>query len=633
MSFLESDRKTQRNKKPTLRLLLELLEDRTVPSISLGGISTWVAEGPAPITGGAAIGPTPATSLYDGAVNAIAVDPNNAKHAFAASVNGGIWQTADYTIATPTWTTTTDLLPSLAIDSIAFSPVSSNVIYAGTGSYSSIELRSFGGQVNIGGQGGAAVGVYKSIDAGATWQIENPAGVFSGLRIIRIIPTTLNGGQTVFAATTDGGTAGGVFRTDNGGMTWTRLSGANGLPNSGVTDLVENPNNANQFYAATSNTIAGAGNEGVYLLDVGVSNTTWTNVTNNMLAGDLSASDRIELSISPAGANPIWASIINATRRDVNDKVTTQGEFYQRVYRGVAGGGTVTWTQVGPLSGGVNQPPDVLAGNQGDVHGAIVADPSSGTLVYISGDRVTSGSGTNRGYVARGDSTANTWTAITPDPGGSSGDPGTAVPTGNSVTTSPHADSRRMVFVGGVLLYSSDGGLYQCTNPSSTIPNAQVWTYIGGTIQATEFYDASYDSQFHIIYGGAQDNGTPSQNVSGSITGGYNDQTGGDGPGTAVDNISLAGMGESTRYFVFGAPGGATRKLFNGATSRVAGDNDAAILPAAGLSGLTKTNPNDLFNGLRVNAVAGRVVVSGGQNGATAGASTSRVMRAAPPRP
>ena len=124
----------------------EPLEFRRLLSISLGGIPTWVAEGPAPITdgGGNVIGPTPATTLKSGAVNQIAVDPTNNKHLFAATVNGGVWETNDFTVANPVWTTTTDRMPSLAIDTVAISPVSSNVIYAGTGSYSSIFTSSTG---------------------------------------------------------------------------------------------------------------------------------------------------------------------------------------------------------------------------------------------------------------------------------------------------------------------------------------------------------------------------------------------------------------------------------------------------------------------------------------------------------
>jgi hypothetical protein len=606
----------------TRRPRVELLEDRTLLSISLGGIPSWVAEGPAPITGGnTVIGPTAAMTQKVGAINAIAVDPNNAKHLFAATVNGGIWQTLDFTVATPTWSTTTDLMPSLAIKSIAFSPVSSNVIYAGTGSYSSLFTRLINTQINIDGNGGRAVGVYKSIDGGKTWQIENPGGIFSGLRIIRIIPTTLNGGQTVFAATTDGGGSGGVFRSDTGGTTWTRLSGgSSGLPNSGVTDLVENPNNTNQFFAATSNTIAGAG-AGVYELDVTGGNTTWVNVTNNMVAGDLSASDRIELAISPFGTHPIWASIINATRRDGTDKVTTQGEFYQRVYRGIAGGGTVNWTQVGPSG----QPPDIFQGNQGDLHGAIVAAPNSDTLVYLSGDR-TNVSG-KAAYIARGDSGANTWTAITFSVGETaSGDAGTVIPTDNGDTTAPHADSRGMTFgFGGVLLCTSDGGAYQGTNPASTTPGDQTWTSIMGAttatttgIQDTEMYNLAYDHQFHILFGGSQDNGTPSQGAKDSLNN-YNDQSGGDGGATAVDNFSLASMNESTRYYF-----GTTRKLWNGADTRVAGDNDASILnPGSPLAGLTIVNPNDAFAFSVTNAVAGRIVIAGGTSVTVGGVTTT----------
>jgi len=213
--------------------LLETLESRLLLSVGLVGVPTWVPEGPAPITGGnTVIGPTPATTLKVGADNAIAVDPNpnNAKHLLVASVNGGIWQPNDFTAANPNWTTTTDRLPSLAISSVAFSPTNSNVIYAGTGNFSS-----------LGGTGGTAVGVYKSSDGGATWQILDPNGMFSGLRINRIIPTTLKGGQTVFLSTPDGGAAGGVFRSDDGGANWMRLSkgvNVNGLPSAGVTDLV-----------------------------------------------------------------------------------------------------------------------------------------------------------------------------------------------------------------------------------------------------------------------------------------------------------------------------------------------------------------------------------------------------------
>src|SRR5580704_5983093 len=146
----------QRARRHPCRLHLECLEDRTLPSITLVGNPNWAPEGPSPITNAAnTIGPTPATTFQVGAVNGLGVDPMNAKHVFAATVNGGIWQTTDFTAATPMWTTTTDLLPSLATTTVAVSPVNSGglpqteVIYAGTGSYSSA-----GGSWNSAGEGG-----------------------------------------------------------------------------------------------------------------------------------------------------------------------------------------------------------------------------------------------------------------------------------------------------------------------------------------------------------------------------------------------------------------------------------------------------------------------------------------------
>ena len=601
----------------TTRFYLERLEDRTLLTASIFGSPSWVAEGPAPITDansttgaiGNVLGPSTAESLKVGAINQATFDPFDPTHLLVATVNGGIWQTSS---AHPGWTTTTDNMPSLAIESVAFSPARSGVIYAGTGSYSSVFA---GNKGNTGtapgvagtGQGDPAIGIYKSADGGNTWQIENPSsiqypnGIFTGLRVIRIVPTSLNGGQTVFAATTDGPN-GGVFRSDDGGANWQRLSGGtNGLPPSGVTDLVENPRNANQFFAATSNSLAGNG-AGVYLLDVGVSNTTWTPVTNNMIPSDLSGSARIELSISRAGDNPIWASVINSSG------------YYQRIYRGVASGGTIVWTGVGPATFSGYLPPDVLNGNQGDLHGAILADPNYPNLVYVSGDASYSGPGRTTAYIARGDSNLDTWTGITPV-GTVLQDPNTVIPTDNGVTTSPHADSRDMIFGVTGLILTCDGGIYQCLNPESTTSGSQRWTSLNGSIQDTEAFGVSYDSQFNIIFAGVQDNGWPSQNAPNSLS--YNSQGGGDGGATAVDNFSLAGSNESTRYFGFG--GGLTRRIFSAADTRAPGDQDAQIFPPT-FSGLTNASPNDLFIFSQINSVSGRIAAAGNLNGLTSGA-------------
>src|SRR5438128_2327721 len=72
----------------------EMLENRRLLSITITGVPNWVAEGPGPVTdggtsatGGNVLGPTAATSLKDGGINEIAVDPANSKHLLVATIN------------------------------------------------------------------------------------------------------------------------------------------------------------------------------------------------------------------------------------------------------------------------------------------------------------------------------------------------------------------------------------------------------------------------------------------------------------------------------------------------------------------------------------------------------------------
>src|SRR5207245_7587401 len=80
------------------RLCLERLEDRMLFSIDFLGPPEWVQQGPGPIIveGGTGIEGV-------GAINAVAVDPDNANHAFVATVNGDIWRTFNAKDPSPNW--------------------------------------------------------------------------------------------------------------------------------------------------------------------------------------------------------------------------------------------------------------------------------------------------------------------------------------------------------------------------------------------------------------------------------------------------------------------------------------------------------------------------------------------------
>src|SRR5262249_46839806 len=153
---------------------IEALEDRTLPSITLGGVPTWTAQGPGPERQQifSQVGPAPNLQA-SGALQSIAVNSNNPSQIVVGTVNGGVWRTTNANPANPgaiTWTPLSDQLASLAIGVVAYDPSdpTGNTFYAGTGLFSS----SF----NSGSQ---AIGLYRTSDAGATWTLlgNNAQGV------------------------------------------------------------------------------------------------------------------------------------------------------------------------------------------------------------------------------------------------------------------------------------------------------------------------------------------------------------------------------------------------------------------------------------------------------------------------
>jgi hypothetical protein len=472
---------------------------------------TWVEQGPGPILFDANT-EVPPDSAVSGAINAIAVSPMDPGLIYAGTVNGGVWRTTNATANSPTWTPLADQqLPALSITSLALSPVDTSIVFAGTGSASSLAR-----------EGSPGFGVARSTDGGDTWTVL-AASTFAGRRIESIVPTDLEDGNVVLAATLlDGG---GVFRSTDLGSSFTRLSGdgTSGLPDQGVSSLVADPGNPKRFYAAVPALDQATGNEGVYRSDDG--GVTWT-AANSGLTG-LDTALRILLSVhnnDKLHTNAIYAAIIS----NAGD---ARGHL-QGVFR--SGDGGESWTALGVPE------PEIFPGGQGNVHGAILAHPTDPNVVFIGGDRQdgpfpnANGCTTFSANIFRGDA------AQLP------GNPWQSVVCNGAHGTSPHADARALVSgANGTILHGCDGGIYRLVDPNNE-SDVRRWVSVNGDIRPTELHSVAYDPLSNIVFGGAQDNGAAIQLAPTEFT--WEQLLGGDGGNVAVDSDQAAHPGATIRY-------------------------------------------------------------------------------------
>ncbi len=166
-------------------------------------------------------------------VAAVAGVAGDASTYYAGAASGGIWKTTDGGIH---WQPIFDDQPVQSIGALAVAPSDANVVWAGTGE---AWIRS---HISIGN------GIYKSTDAGKTWQ---HVGLDLTGRIGRVVIHPTNP-DIVYAAAL-GHSYGpqqerGVYRTMDGGKTWERVLFVD--ENTGAADVVMDPNNPRILFAA-----------------------------------------------------------------------------------------------------------------------------------------------------------------------------------------------------------------------------------------------------------------------------------------------------------------------------------------------------------------------------------------------
>jgi photosystem II stability/assembly factor-like uncharacterized protein len=221
------------------------------------------------------------------------------KVGYFGAAGGGLWKTTD---GGQRWTNITDgQIRSSSVGAVAVSETDPNIVFIGMGE---AEIR---GDIQPGD------GVYKSTDAGKTWTHVGFANS-DAISHIRIDPTNPN---IVFVA--DFGKYGadseerGIFKSTDGGKTWRKVLYK--APNAGGVDIAIDHTNPKVIYAALWEAFrneykmsSGGPNCGLYKSTDG--GETWTEITRN--PGLPSGVDgKIGISVSPVDPNRVFALVEN----------------------------------------------------------------------------------------------------------------------------------------------------------------------------------------------------------------------------------------------------------------------------------------------------------------------------------
>jgi hypothetical protein len=318
------------------------------------------------------------------------------------------------TVPYPHWVPLTDSMPSLSITTLVYDAAASQLAYSsanngkGQADDGSLDVLYAGtGQVSSSASAGAGTGILKSTDGGATWQIlGNDQTDLAGLNITAIVPLANN---VILVSTMQNGARGGLYRSDKGGTTWTNLSAlvTSGLPAGSITDLVVA---GGSVFAANVGAADGSfSGAGIY--QGSIDGLTWQSITKNGAANvvpdpltsptatyDFTAAKPLRILLSAydnsSGANPgalVYAAVILSAA----DATGHQANHLARVFRWDNKAKTWSFVTDSPGSQDTNtdvspaqqQFYDLFPGNQGNLMGSMVVDPSNGNSIYFGGDR------------------------------------------------------------------------------------------------------------------------------------------------------------------------------------------------------------------------------------------------------
>jgi len=385
-----------------------------------------------------------------GRINTVAFNPNNPDIMYAGTADGGIFKTTDNG---DNWFPIFDDQLFLSVYKIVIDPQDENTIYAGTG------------DANISGIPSIGNGIFKSTDAGLSWQ-------YIGLeetRIISDIKIHPNNSNIIYAGTMglpyERNNDRGLYKTTDGGMTWEQVLFIS--DEAGVISMEMDFNNPDILYAVGWNRIRNNTESLTWGLDAKIYKTIDGGDNWEILEGGLPQTEFSRIGIAMSQQNPqkLYATYVDTTHSYYNTFVTEDGGS--------------SWSAM-------ENPYDIEpVSSFGWFFGQVRINPVNDDIIYVLGVDLWELS-----------DNGNIWTTVTPE----------------WWTYEVHADKHDLQFIDNqTMLLATDGGVYKGTETFGGYWN---WEDVED-IPNSQFYRVAVSPHEELIYaGGMQDNGTSAGNFS-----------------------------------------------------------------------------------------------------------------------
>ena len=255
-----------------------------------GATATWTSAGPQPVNSEDPTYQDPVVNNFGagwgidaGRVTAVAVDPRSDDTVYMGAADGGIWKTTD---GGANWSSIGDQLDTQAIGAIALATGNPDTLYVGTGEASTNQDSYFGLGIYRSTDGGATFakvggslfdrktvfkilapanggsvfvatnqGLYRSTDSGGSWALSLAPGDTNTFGNFVSDVISLNGSGTrllVAIGWRGGAPSNGLYRSNDGGQTWTALGSPTGFPSQtrlGRMTLAQAPSAPDRLFA------------------------------------------------------------------------------------------------------------------------------------------------------------------------------------------------------------------------------------------------------------------------------------------------------------------------------------------------------------------------------------------------